>query len=129
MRLDESDLARLIGAAFDRLPEPAAARLEGLERRLLERPSRTSSTKRPRASFWWLLAGLVATGAAAWWGGEYLSGSQSQRAPPLSAPSVTETPERQDQQGFARERGDEQSENVLPKSETRSQTIYQREVF
>lgn len=71
MRPDDDFLAKSIAAAFDRLPEPEAARLEGLERRLsLQAAPRVP--KRVRARFWWLLAGLVATGAAAWWGGQYL---------------------------------------------------------
>lgn len=80
MRLDESHLARSIAAAFDRLPEPEAARLKALEEGLARKIRRPPATKKSRASYWWLLAGLAATGAAAWWGGQYLSGGSSATA-------------------------------------------------
>lgn len=71
MRSDE--LETLIGAAFDRLPEPDSTRLREVEERLARRASRRFTGRARELGFWWLLAALAATGAAAWWGGEYLA--------------------------------------------------------
>lgn len=129
MRPDERHLVGSIVAAFDRLPEPELARLEALERRLSRRLSDSASAKKPRARFWWLLAGLVATGAAAWWGGEYLRGTDSRPVPRFSAPNITAPSEHQDQHDSARESGSEKSSDASSESETGSQTIYRREVY
>ena len=72
MRSDDSRLENLIGAAFDRLPDPDSTRLREIEERVARCASRGSEGNVRRRSFWWLIAALTATGAAAWWGGEYL---------------------------------------------------------
>lgn len=79
MRPDERSLEELIGAAFDRLPDPDSTRFKELEERLVRLASRGSRSSRPRPAIWWFIAALTATGAAAWWAGEYFSaGSREQ---------------------------------------------------
>jgi hypothetical protein len=127
MRLDDDLLANSIVAAFDRLPEPEAARLEGLEYRLLHQAPR--SAKRPsRARFWWLFMALIATGAAAWWGGRYWTETRSNAKPPGFTPTATETIERAPEPAEA-EKDADVPDKVSPDSETGSQTIYRREVY
>ncbi len=69
MRRGEKGLEEMIAAAFDRLPEPDATRLKVLEERLGRSAKRTATSRRPASMYWWLLLGLAATGAAAWWSG------------------------------------------------------------
>jgi hypothetical protein len=87
MRPDERQLEELIGAAFDRLPEPASARLKEIENRLVRKASRRPERSAPRFKFWWLIFALAATGAAAWWVGEYVSGESWRSAEPTPAAS------------------------------------------
>lgn len=128
MRLGDDLLAKSISAAFDRLPEPDVARLEGLERRLLlgvpPRPAR-----KVRARFWWLFAGLIATGAAAWWGGKYWTDGQSGAKPPEFAPAAMETNEDEAEGGRTENNDAGASNEVAPNAETSSRTIYRREVY
>ena len=128
MRPGDEFLAKSIAAAFDRLPEPEAARLEGLERRLLLQTA-PRTAKKVHARFWWLFAGLIATGAAAWWGGEYW-GSGSLKPQPVASPMDAQdasneerTPKLEtvnDGEPRRKESGDSQND---------SPTIYRREVY
>gem|GEM_PF-4331037 len=87
MRPDEKRLQALISTAFDRLPEPDPARVKALEERLLRRASRPAGRERSaRFRYWWLVAALAASGAAAWWAGEYFA-----REPKHDAPTSFET--------------------------------------
>jgi hypothetical protein len=72
MQSDEKRFEDAFAAAFERLPEPDPSRLKLLEERLGRATTRIPRRPRPRWTYWWLILGLVATGAAAWWGGEYL---------------------------------------------------------
>jgi hypothetical protein len=127
MRLDDDLLANSIAAAFDRLPEPEAARLEGLEYRLLNQAARPAK-RPPRARFWWLFMALIATGAAAWWGGRYWMEARSNAKPPGFTPAKTETIERAPERDEA-EKDADAPDKVSPEAETGSQTIYRREVY
>ena len=130
MRLDDDSLAKAVVEAFNGLPAPEAARLEGLGRRLLRQASSTSAPRRPRARFWWMFAGLVATGAAAaWWGGAYWSDVVSRSKSPPSPPAAVETIDREHEQRKTDQHADAPPENASPESETSSQTIYRREVY
>lgn len=129
MQLDEPHLAQSIAAAFDRLPEPEAARLEALERRLARSLARSTSRKGSRARFWWLMAGLVATGAAAWWGGEHWRSAALK--PELRAPASTAVGETErDAKPLSREEHKaEPSNKKSSESNANSPTIYQREAY
>lgn len=127
MRPDDDILAKSIAVAFDRLPEPEAARLEGLERRLALRAA-PRVARRVRARFWWLFAAFIATGAAAWWGGRYWTDARSNAKSPEFAPAATEMIERE-AGGGATENGADAPNEVSPEAETGSQTIYRREVY
>ena len=130
MRLDENRVAQSIAAAFDRLPGPEAARLEAIERRLAGSVSRAAPVRRPRKGWWWLMVGLVATGAAAWWADAYLGrDSVSKVESPPSAPAAVETIDREHEQRKTDQHADVPPENASPESETSSQTIYRREVY
>lgn len=127
MQPDEQRLAQAIAAAFERLPQPRLARLEAIERRLTN-VSRARSARRPRAAFWWLMAALFATGAAAWWGGEYWRGEVSPKSPtPVSG--VTEQAGHRDAQGTGRTENAGSGANVKPESESSAPTVYRREVY
>lgn len=126
MQPDDDYLARSIAGAFDRLPEPAAARLEALERRLSLQRARVGRT--PQVGFWWLLAGLVATGAAAWWGGQYF-GHGASRPLPASAPAAGETQSDQSRDDSERKRRGEPAQDAAPDDAADSHTIYRREVY
>lgn len=122
MQPDERDLEESIGAAFDRLPEPDSTRLREIEERLTRRASRPSVRQAPRWIYWGLLAGLAATGAAAWWGGQYLS-----RAPEPA--TVEQQPERSAAPGTERI-PDRRAEPVAPAEPNGAQReIYRREMY
>lgn len=88
MQPDERQLEERIAAAFDRLPDPDSARLREIEERL----ARRLAPRAPARFFWWLLAGLAATGAAAWWGGEYLARDALPPAVEASKPAEPTAP-------------------------------------
>lgn len=125
---DDNYLAQSIAKAFERLPEPEAARLEALERRLAVRIGRPGSTKRPRAGFWWLTAVLFATGAAAWWGGEHWYGAVS-REPGSAASGVVEKAEHDGAREAGQGGKDGTRPNAEPESKGRTPEIYRREVY
>ena len=73
---DEEALVKMLATAFDRLPEPDVTRITALEQRL-DRQLRMSQNRRKHpALYWWMLGGLFATGAAAWWAGDYYWGEK-----------------------------------------------------
>lgn len=74
--LDEDSLGRLIVIAYDRLPEPEPSRLKAVEERLARALPRRAAKQRNVGWYWWLIIGLVATGAAAWSVLEYFSEGQ-----------------------------------------------------
>jgi hypothetical protein len=128
MRPDDEFLSKSIAAAFDRLPEPEAARLEGLERRLSLRAA-PRAAKRVRARFWWLLAGLVATGAAAWWGGDYWRDASMT---PQTAASPTTPRDASNEERRPRPKTADESESrheEVSNSQNGSTTIYRREAY
>jgi hypothetical protein len=85
---DEEVLVKMLSTAFDRLPEPDVTRLTALEQRL-DRHLRTSQNQRKHpALYWWMLGGLIATGAAAWWVGDYFRTG----APVVPAPQQNSAP-------------------------------------
>jgi len=91
----DETLERLIGAAFDRLPEPDGVRLSALERRLALSGRAVPARRRRVSWYWWVAAALVASGAAAWWGSERMRSiepdtSRNTRAP--AAPANTPEP-------------------------------------
>lgn len=88
MRPDDRQLAALIATAFDRLPAPDAARLQVLEARLVRQAVRVARPAKSRRAYWWLIVGLAASGAAAWWAGEYFAGAYSGRDASQAAPLV-----------------------------------------
>lgn len=71
MRWDDDNLEQLIGNAFRRLPEPDPARLKAIASRLRRAAVREPAPRWRAFRYGWLIAGLVATGAAAWWAGEH----------------------------------------------------------
>jgi hypothetical protein len=129
MRPDDDYLARSVAAAFDRLPEPEAARLEALERRLTLRAPVAARRSKGRLGFWWLMAGLVATGAAAWWGGAYRRDAAPKPLPRAAARAGTDAAKSGSEPDAARETGKTSSQDEATESETNSQTIYRREVY
>lgn len=96
MRPDERSLEELIGAAFDRLPDPDSTRFKELEERLVRQATRGSRSNRHGPTLWWLIAALTATGAAAWWTGEYFSAGSREQEINSRAPE-TQTTEKLEQ--------------------------------
>lgn len=78
MAPDNERLGRLIGAAFEQLPEPVPARLKAVEDRLALNLARRERRSRP-GWYWWLMAALIASGAAAWWSGTAWRSGQDKR--------------------------------------------------
>ena len=74
MRSGEKHIEEAIATAFERLPDPDPTRLKSLAERLSRATSRAPRRERSRWIYWWLILGLAATGAAAWWAGEYFTG-------------------------------------------------------
>lgn len=128
-RDEENSLERSVGAAFDRLPEPEAARLEALERRLAERAGAAVPRRRTSTRFWWLMAGLVATGAAAWWGGENWREPESRHESRPVQPDADATTGRENAPGPDRKGTARQLEGAEPGSDNDSPTIFRREVY
>lgn len=122
MRSDEREPERLIAAAFDRLPDPDSARLREIEQRLLRRANRRRGIGRPGLRFWWLMAALAATGAAAWWGGEYLARNVSPVTAEQPKPAETAAPIEKAQERPA--------QAVTPAAPSKGQReIYRREQY
>lgn len=87
MRPGERELEERIQAAFDRLPDPDPTRLRTLEARFVRQARGEPKQIRPRGVYWWLILGLVATGAAAWWSGTWWQWSTTERvAAPVGMP-------------------------------------------
>lgn len=128
MQPGDDYLARSIAAAFDSSPEPATARLEALERRLAARISDVNRSRRPRARFWWFMAVLFATGAAAWWGGEYWSGTVSPESHRQLSGVAEKTPHH-GARGAEQVNEDKAHVDAAPDSESKAPTIYRREVY
>lgn len=122
----ETELARAIAAAFDRLPMPDPRRLAAIEARLTE----TAIARRDRGEvrwlrYAWLAAALAAGAAAAWWAVErYVFDDpvvEERTAPaPITSP-VSPLAPRDDESRAA----PEQSPAVSPSR--RGPVIYQRE--
>ena len=85
---DDERLERLIGAAFDRLPEPAPSRLKAVEDRLVAGLPQRPGKRRTPGFYWWLAAMLVANGAAAWWAGERFYTAAPEPAPAQQTPAI-----------------------------------------
>lgn len=128
MRPDDKFLAKSIAAAFDRLPEPEAARLEGLEHRLLLRTAYRAA-KSNRARFWWLFAGLVATGAAAWWGGEYWRHDSLTLRPAVSPTAAQDASNDERKPKLGTENHSEPRREEAGGSQNGSTMIYRREAY
>lgn len=125
MRPDEKQLEQMIAAAFDRLPAPDATRLKAVEERLGRHASRGPKLGQARSMYWWLLLGLAATGAAAWWSGTLWQ-------PPMEVPPArVETKLMERREGAApseTERSKEtHNERDTATDRKRSPTIYRRE--
>jgi len=127
MRPGEKHIEEAIAAAFERLPDPDPTRLKSLEERLSRAAFRARRRERPRWTYWWLILGFAATGAAAWWGGEYFSGESRKPAIEQHAPDVTGEPERAGtlEPGAERKR----DSATLPGRAADSPTIYRRETY
>lgn len=129
MRRGEGDFERILGAAFDRLPEPDATRLRAIEERLSRAARRAPEKRKSRWFYWWLVAGLAATGAAAWWTGEIWTAGSSKSEGEHSAPAVGEViaPEREaSKHSEQKDAGSETEPNNNSKS---SSAIYRREAY
>lgn len=87
MAPDDERLGRLIGAAFDPLPEPEPARLKAVEDRLTHTLAGRKTKRRAAGWYWWLMATLAVTGAAAWWGEGHLSREPSSTPAPQGTDS------------------------------------------
>ncbi len=124
MAPDDERLGRLIGAAFDRLPEPAPARLKAVEDRLAVRLVRREKQSRP-GWYWWLMAALAAGAGAAWWAGGYFGGEPRKEdlIPPVLAPT-DETPPQS-----VRETGVESPNVESPAQTNEPSLIYRRERY
>lgn len=128
MQPDERTVESAIAAAFDRLPDPSAARLGSLEARLVRAVSRAPKRERSRWFYGWLIFGLTATAAATWWAGEILVG-ESSREP--SNPAAHESIERRDGVAPAPTPGSPErpTGKTAPNESTNSPTIYRREAY
>lgn len=129
MRPDERSLEELIGAAFDRLPDPDSTRFKELEERLVRQATRGSRSNRRGPTLWWLIAALMATGAAAWWAGDYFAGFREQESD--SRAPVTRAVDEFDHghaSGVPQDRGTESVEGPAPRAQDRS-GIYRRERY
>jgi len=93
--IDEAQLKRLIGDAFDALPEPDAFRLNSLEDRLTRNLSQPSTKSKPSLWYWWVIGALAATGAAAWWVGERIRQAEAPRIEQPVESAVVEEPRKQ----------------------------------
>lgn len=119
---DEKQLVDLIAAAFNRLPEPAPAKLKAVEERLTSVLRQRETKGRTAGWYWWLLVGLAATGAAAWWGGTLWRPAGEEKSTPVeiieTAPSGREEGSRS---------GAPRKEAPVEMDQKRSPTIYRRE--
>ena len=123
MAPDDERLGSLIGAAFDRLAEPAPARLKAVEERLVLVLGVGAKKRRTPGWYWWLAATVVASGAAAWWAVGYdLSSGPETPMPAVPAPPAAVT----ERTGPGpRERVESPPPNES--AQTRGSVIYRRE--
>lgn len=118
---DEMKLTSLIVATYDRLPEPELAKLKAVEDRLI-RALPQSGSRRPVVSWYgWLVLGLAASGAAAWWAGEFFAGDGSRHDP--SPPAVVE------QQSTKPDSKGTTTNKKSPNESEKTPTIYRREAY
>lgn len=122
MAPDDERLGRLIGAAFEQLPEPVPARLKAVEDRLALDLARREKRSGP-GRYWWLMAALVASGAAAWW-----SGGTWWRPAPDAKPTPVETETLPSAQQATTLRSDKERDAATMETDrNRTPTIYRRE--
>lgn len=124
MASDNDNWQRLIGAAFDALPEPDASRLKAVAEQLVFSPAPRPTKRRSAGWYWWLLAALVASGAAAWWGGEYfrsLAPISNSSAPAETEPSAHDAPAAEPRGALPTADSDKRARDPIP--------IYRRERY
>lgn len=131
MRPSDEHLAESVRAAFEALPGPDATRLKELEVRLGHQAARPAREKKSRIGYWWLIAALAASGAAAWWAGEYFNATSREQETNSRAPVMraADKPEQDGTSKAPQEYGNDSSK-VGPAQRAQDQSgIYRRERY
>jgi hypothetical protein len=119
---DEERLGQALATAFEHHAAPDAHRLKTIEDRLISSLSaRERCTATPRW-YWWLIVGLISTGAMAWWAGTtYFDRAEREAAEtPALAPALPASP--------VKPAPAHEQKNQSVKGDT-SRTIFQRERY
>lgn len=126
---DETRIERLIGNAYNRLPEPEPSRLNAVEECLMRALPRRETKRGTVGWYWWLIAALAASAAATWWAGGYLSGGSQKEEIVPQAPTQLDEPRRESLPEPARETGEKSSNVESPTRTNERPLIYRRERY
>jgi len=126
---DETRIERLIGNAYNRLPEPEPSRLNAVEECLMRALPRREAKRGTVGWYWWLIAALAASAAATWWAGGYFSGGSQKEEIVPQVPTPMDEPRRETSPEPARATSEKSSNVGSPAQTSDRPLIYRRERY